>query len=146
MSRCKLLISLLIIIVVGLHALPLLQRLQGKRQTLWPIMAWGMYRNSVPAHATISTALRRIVGITDSGKEVVVEPKHSGLSSFAFDRMYGMPMWQGNASAARELAERLNRKRDEPFIEFRLEGESYTLTDSGIVQEALPIIAYRVSH
>jgi hypothetical protein len=109
-------------------------------------MAWGMYRNSAPAHATISTAVRRIVGITDSGKEVVVEPKQSGLSSFAFKRMYDTPMWQGNASAARELAERLNRKRNEPFVEFRLEGESYTLTDAGIVQEALPVIAYRVSH
>jgi predicted DCC family thiol-disulfide oxidoreductase YuxK len=41
---CKISISIFILLVIGSHALPVLQELLGHRQTFWPIMAWGMYR------------------------------------------------------------------------------------------------------
>jgi hypothetical protein len=84
------------------------------------------------------------MGITLSGKEVAIGPEQIGLSKFAFNRIYRNPMQQGNASIAQQLAERLNLKRNDPLVEFHLEGEFYTLTASGVVKEALPVIVYRV--
>src|SRR5262245_24627089 len=100
MYQPKLCISLLIVFVIGLHILPLVQKLPGgKPQTFWPIMAWGMYRYAHNSQG-IRTAIRRTIAITLSGKEVAIGPEQVGLSKFAFDRIYHTPMWQGNASIA----------------------------------------------
>jgi hypothetical protein len=144
MYQCKLFVSLLIMLVVGLHALPLLQRLQGKEQTWWPIMAWGMYSPSIPK-GPISSEIRRTTGLTISGKQLPVGPEQSGLDVFTFGPIYVRSTWPESASAAQQLAERLNVKRDDPFVEFHLEVETYTITPSGIVKDTLPVALYRVS-
>jgi hypothetical protein len=143
MHQTKVLISIVILLVVGLHALPILQRLQGDRQTFWPFMAWGMYRNArVPG--PIRTETRRIVGVTAKGERETVTTDLLGLSSYALERMYIRPMWTGDFSAARQLTDRLNRKRQDPFIGLRLESETYKITDGGVVKEDNPVITYRV--
>jgi hypothetical protein len=43
------------------------------------------------------------------------------------------------------LALRLNRQRQDPFVEFRLEVETYTATDTGIVKHSNPPITYRIA-
>jgi hypothetical protein len=145
MYQPKLCISLLIMFIIGLHILPLVQKLPGGRpQTFWPIMAWGMYRHAHSSKQPIRTAITRTIGITLSGKAVAIGPEQIGLSMFAFNRIYRYPMQQGNAAIAQQLAERLNLQRDDPLVAFHLEGESYTLTASGVVKEALPVRVYRV--
>ena len=62
---------------------------------------------------------------------------------FALSRRYFEPMRAGDSSAAQQLFSHLNRQRDDPFVEFRLQVETYTLTDTGIVKEAKPDITYR---
>lgn len=143
MGQPKLFISILIILVIGLHALPVLQRLQGKRETLWPVMIWAMYKNS-RAPGPIRSVIRRYIGMTSRGDELGIGPWQSGLSSFALNRLYFRPMRKGDVSAARRLADRLNLHREDPIVAFRLESTTYTVTDSGVVTEDNPAVMYRV--
>jgi hypothetical protein len=140
----KLLISISILLIIGLHTLPAMQKLQGKDQTFWPLMAWGMYRNSRdpgPIRATVS----RIIGETSKGEKKLVDAKLVGLSFYALQRLYWGPMWAGDSSAAQRLADRLNLEREDPFAGFRLEKETQTISDAGIVKEENPVITYRVA-
>jgi hypothetical protein len=164
LQESKLFISLVILTVIGLHALPVLQGLLGRKQTFWPVMSWSMYRNSYSSERPVRTTIRRTVAITSAGQEFDIEseftkPRRSffnvfpgrieadtdslGLGYFAFARFYLRPMWAGDGSAARELAERLNRGREDPIIELRLESETYTVINGGIVKEFNPVLAYR---
>jgi hypothetical protein len=143
MRQRKRFISIFILMVIGLHAVPVLQRLQDERQTLWPIMAWGMYRNA-RAPGPIQTTIRRVVGTTSKGEEETITPNLLGLSGYAFERMYIKPMRAGHSSAAHQLIARLNLSRDDPFVELRLQSETYRVTETGVVKEDNPVIAYRV--
>jgi hypothetical protein len=68
-----------------------------------------------------------------------------GMSQTALRNKYLQPMWSGHSSAAQQLMRRLNQKRDDPFIELRIEGETYTLSEGHIVTEELPVTAYRLN-
>jgi hypothetical protein len=147
MRQPKLYISILIMLVIGLHAIPVLFHFQGKRKDrIWPIMGWSMYSRSFDAARPIRTVTSRIVGVTATGEEVEMKWSHSGLGFWAFHELYVEPMWAGEASAAQGLAERVNRSREKPIIAFRLYKEIFTLTDTGILTEkaAEPVMTYRV--
>jgi hypothetical protein len=144
LRKIELWISLLIVVVMGLHVVPILQKFQGESQTLWPIMAWGMYKRSFPA--PVQSLQQRLVGITESGQTHKIYAWQSGLSPFAFKRLYLVPMMEGNADAAQHLATQLNRHYNEPIVSLRLEGTSYTLTDVGLVKEDVPAIVYNTSN
>jgi hypothetical protein len=131
----------MILLVIALHAVPVLHA--GLRKRIWPILDWAMYKDA-QAPGPIETDRKRIVGITASGQREVVSKEVVGLSSFALDRLYAKPMKAGDSSAARQLLLRLNRQREDPFVEIRLEAETYTATDTGIVRRAHPPITYRV--
>jgi hypothetical protein len=143
MHQSKLVISLFILLVIGLHALPVLQRLQGERQTLWPFMAWGMYRTS-RAPGPIRTTLRRVIAVTSTGQRSLVTPGLLGLSSYAFERMYLNAMVEGDPAAAQQLASRLNAMREDLYVELRLESETYSLTELGVVRDDTVALTYPV--
>ena len=142
MPKPKIFISLLILLVIGLHALPVLSY-QANRQTRWPFLAWAMYAKSLPP-GPIQTMSRRVIGITSRGEREEVTAELVGLSRATFRRTYLRSLYEGDDSAARELASRFNRQRDDPYVELRLEGDKYTLSDTGVVKEALPVRAYRI--
>jgi hypothetical protein len=165
LQRSKLFISILILLVIGLHSLPILQGLLGKKQTFWPFMSWTMYRGSYSGEQPVQTVIRRTIAITAMGQEVDVESafvKQSqsffnlfpwghvddsetlGLRYFSFARFYLKPMWRGDFSTAISLADRMNRNRDVPIVEFRLENDIYTVSDRGIIEEFKPFISYRI--
>jgi hypothetical protein len=143
MIQSKAVISILIILIIGLHALPIIQRLQGERQTLWPVMAWGMYKKSRNP-GPIRMVIRHITGVTSMSEKKSVDASLIGLSSYAAQRLYLNSIWAGDSSAAQNLADRLNSGRGDPFVEFRLESETRTLTEAGIATEYNPVIIYRV--
>ena len=168
-QQSKLFISILILLIIGLHPLPILQELQMGRQSFWPIMAWGMYRHSHDSKSSIQTVIRYTIAITSSGEELSIEsiftqqygrldffnlfrPRSTadsnfvGLNYFGLSRLYLGPMWGGDAAAAQRLADRLNRAREARIVEFRLESEIYTVTGTGIVKEDNPVITYRVAN
>jgi hypothetical protein len=141
----RLLVSILIISVIGIHALPAVKKLQGETQTLWPFLAWGMYRNSRDP-GPIVTAVTRIIGVTSNGASTQVDANLVGVSSFVLKRLYIDPMLAGNLSVAQRLADRLNHEREDPFVRFRLETESHTLTDAGIAKDYNSFVLEIVTH
>ena len=129
-------ISLFILLVLALHAVPVLSY-QGVRQTRWPFLAWAMYAKSYPPGPVIVT-MRKIVGTSAGGKREEVTPKMVGLSKPAFRNAYGVPLGKDDSAAARQLMDRINRGRRESLVELRLETIQYRLTDTGVAVDTAP--------
>jgi hypothetical protein len=142
MPQRKTLVSVVILLVIGLHAVPVLYR--RERGTLWPFMQWAMYKNSREA-GPIDARQRRIVAISATGRRDTLTPRLLGLSITVLTQRYLVPIATGDLSPAPELIDRLNRHRDRDdlVVELRLEGETYTVTDTGIVRTDDPVITYR---
>jgi hypothetical protein len=77
MPQRKTLISIVILLVIGLHAVPVLYH--SERGTLWPFMQWAMYKNS-RRPGPIDVHQRRILAITSQGQTDTVTPHLLGLS------------------------------------------------------------------
>jgi hypothetical protein len=156
-------ISLFIVLIIGLHVLPLIQEYTGKRQTFWPIMAWGMYRNSRPANVKISVKKVQISAKTETGSILDITSIHHPpffnllrntykkdenripLGHYAYQRVFVNPMLQGDKNAARKLATLLNRNRQDRVTHIQIQTERYDMSDAGIEKVDSPIIAYDVS-
>lgn len=132
----------MIVLVIGLHAVPLVYR--AERGTVWPFMQWAMYKNSRPA-GPVQVQQRRILALTASGAQDTVTPHLLGLSITVLDQRFLRPLMQGDSSVVPALFERLNRNQDDPFVELRLESESYTVTDTGLARRANPVVTYRAA-
>jgi hypothetical protein len=141
MRNSKLWISALILLVIGLHALPVISY-QGVRQTRWPFLTWAMYARSYPP-GPIQTLDRSLIGTRATGGEEEVTPGLVGLSRPAFRNTYVNPLFEGDSAVARELMERINRGREDPFVAIRTSGKRFTLADEGVLEEALPVFTYR---
>ena len=140
MSR-RTFISLVILLVIGLHAAPVL--LHAERGTLWPFMRWTMYHNSRKP-GPIDVRQRRLLAITRSGAVDTVTPYLVGLSITVLKQEYLGPIGVGDFSSVPELLERLNRGRTDSVAELRLESQTWTVTDSGIARTQNPVVTYRV--
>jgi hypothetical protein len=128
------LISAGVVLVVALHIVPLLY----PRERFWPIMQWSMYRNS-SAPGPVFTRIRKVFATTKSGKVEAITPGYTGLSIFVLERDYFRPWSKGDSTAPSRLLEMLNaQRREDPFVDVRLEVTKYTITDSGIVTEQSP--------
>ena len=132
--------SLLILLVIGLHAIPVLSW-QGYRQTRWPFLAWAMSARSYPP-GPIEIMMRRLIATSVSGREEEVTSQLVGLPGPSFRNAYVVPLWKGDSAPAYELMRRLNQKRDDPVVQLRLEAERQVLADTGVVTEALPVVTY----
>lgn len=142
MRQSKTLVSVLILLAIGLHAAPVLLD-RGHRQILWPFLVWSMYKDSRPP-GPIKGWKTSVIGITARGVSERVTRPLVGLSGSAIGRMYIQPMARGDSSAARRLIARLNRQRQDPIVEIRLDRETYWVTDTGLVRKDAPTITYRV--
>jgi hypothetical protein len=140
MRQPKIWVSIFILLIIALHAVPALNRDLKKR--VWPFLDWAMYKDSRPA-GPIQAKKKRIVGLTLKGQKEEVTPFLVGSSGFALQALYEQPMWNGDSSAAQRLFRRVNLKREDPFVEFRLESATYTVTDTGVVEEDNPVVTYR---
>jgi hypothetical protein len=140
MTRKQALISAVIVLVIGLHALPVLSY-QGHRQTRWPFLAWAMYAASIPP-GPITTNQRRIVGVTAAGDTTELTYAVIGVSGPALTKSYLRPLATGDSAVAQSLFSRVNARRQVPLETIRLEGERATLTDTGVVVERYPTITY----
>jgi hypothetical protein len=141
MRDSKLWISALILVVLGLHAIPVISY-QGHRQTRWPFLAWAMYARSFPP-GPIETMDRTLVGTTAAGSAEEVTASLVGLPRPAFRNMYINPLFEGDSARARELLARINQGRNDPILEIRTSGKRYSLTDDGVLEEDLPVFTFR---
>jgi hypothetical protein len=143
MREPKTWISLAILSVIALHALPVLSY-QGYRQTRWPILAWAMYARSYPA-GPVQTESRELVGVTRSGSRLPITSWLAGVPLPAMGKAFVRPLLQGDSAQAAELFRRLNRSRPDPVVEIRVEQERYVVSDTGLVHEVLTPISYRAA-
>ena len=121
-------ITAFILAVLVLQLVPVAREFTGARETLWPFLAWGMYRHS--STAPVETTVHRILARTDAGTRKV-RPEDSGFERFAFRRFYQIPIASGDSAAARELAGRLTRRWETPVPEILLEEILVTLSEDG---------------
>jgi hypothetical protein len=140
MREPKTLISIAIVLVILLHAVPVFSR--AERKTMWPFLDWAMYKDSRPA-GPIRANKKHMTGITARGQRQPVTTELAGVSITSFTMLYVQPMWTRDSAAAGRLFSRLNRNREDPFVELRLESETYTVTDSGVARQDNPAIVYR---
>jgi hypothetical protein len=70
-------------------------------------------------------------GITESGRQVVIDEDSAGLSKFVVNRAYVRPWLLGDTTAAPRLFAHLNQQRRDSLVEVRLSVDTYTITDSG---------------
>lgn len=84
-------------------------------------------------------------GLTSSGRKELVTPHLVGTNKSALRDTYLNPMWLGDSTTAQQLFRQLNRKRKDPFVEVRVEGERYILTDDSVVTEKFPVLTYKLN-
>ncbi len=121
-------ITAFIITVLALHVVPVAREFTGARETLWPFLAWGMYRHS--STPPVETTVHRILARTDAGTRKV-RAEDARFDRFAFRRFYQIPIAGGDSAAARELAGRLASRWDTPVREILLEEAVVTLSEAG---------------
>ena len=138
-SLPKLAVSLAILLILALHALPVLQREAWRRQ--WPFLKWAMYKNS-KAPGPISVDFWRIIGVTAGGGTEEITSELVGLPPATIGRLFTGPMDDGDVEAARRLMALVNRQQGDSVVELRLEGTKYKLTETGIVPEEVPARAF----
>jgi hypothetical protein len=133
-------VSILILLILGLHALPVLSY-QGTRQTRWPFLAWAMYAQSYPP-GPIEAVTRRLVATSRHGTSRPIAYRDVGLTSPGFSSNYLQPLGRGDTSAARRLVDRLNRLGPDSVAQLRLETIRYRMVDSGVAVDTLPVVVY----
>ena len=136
MREPKTWISIAILTVIALHALPVVSY-QGSHQTRWPILAWAMYAKSYPP-GPVQTDSRHLVAVTAGGQRIEVGSTLVGLPRPVMGKVFVRPLLQGDSATARELFRRLNRTRTDPVIEIRAEQEHFVVSDTGLVTEVAP--------
>jgi hypothetical protein len=144
LSRRKTLISVFILVVIGLHAVPVLLD-RGREQITWPFLVWSMYKKARPP-GPIKGWKTHVAAITASGDSHRVNPELVGLSGSATAELYLQPWMKGDSSAPRRLLLRLNRDRQTPFVQLRLARETYLVSDTGLVRDDPPVLTYRLPH
>jgi hypothetical protein len=137
----KVLVSFLILLVVGLHAIPVMFR-KGRNQGSWPFLMWSMYKDSRSA-GPIEARETRIIGLTSTGATELLTPHLIGLPRATVRELYLKKMMASDSSAARQLFSRVNANRKEPVVEIRIVSNTIALTDSGIVRRIKPVLTFR---
>ena len=139
-DRRKAIASAVIVLVIGLHAVPVV--VSAERDTLWPFMVYAMYKHSRPA-GPVEVHQRAIVAVTASGVRDTVTDRLLGVSVTVLDQRYHRPLMKGDTTVVPGLFERLNRGRTDPYVELDLVSTTYTVTDTGLAREENPVVTYR---
>ncbi len=163
MNRVHWVISLFIVLIIGFHAVPLIQELTGRRQTSWPLMVWGMYRKAYPSNMKINVKKTFISAKTRHGSILDVAPIHHPpffnlvsntyrqdedrilLGHYGYQRLFVKPMLKGDESAARKLAALLNQDRQDRITHIQIQRELYEMGGEGIEKVDSSIMTYDVS-
>jgi hypothetical protein len=141
-DRRKHLASVVIVLVIGLHAVPVIH--SAERGTLWPFMVWAMYKHSRPA-GPVEVNQRHILAVSAAGARDTVTPHLLGVSITVLDQRYHRPLMGGDSSVVPGLFQRLNRGRTDPYIELHLVSRTYTLTDTGLASSDNPVRTFRIA-
>jgi hypothetical protein len=128
-------ISAFVVAVLALQIVPVAREFTGSRETLWPFLAWGMYRHA--SEPPVEATVYRLVAVTDRGARRV-RSEDAGFDRFAFRRYYQIPIGQGDAASARDLARRLTVRWRTPVREIVAEEVAVTLSEEGVRERSSP--------
>lgn len=123
--------TVFILIMLGFQAVPVARELTGARETLWPFLAWGMYRHS--SEPPVEVVVYRLLATTQDAARPV-GPTDAGFERFAFRRLYQIAIANGDSAAAEDLTRRLRRRWRVPVREIVVEESVYTLSHDGLRQ------------
>ncbi|HEY7471693.1 MAG TPA: hypothetical protein VIE68_05025 [Gemmatimonadota bacterium] len=121
--------SAFILAVLGLQAVPVAREFNGARETLWPFLAWGMYRHF--GEPPVEAVVHRVVAVTADDVRPV-GPEDAGFERFAFRRYFQVPIAEGDSAAAAELAGLLGRRWRTPVREIVGVEGAYTLVGDSL--------------
>jgi hypothetical protein len=133
-------VSLFILLVLGLHAIPVLFY-QGVRQTRWPFLLWAMYAQSTPP-GPIQALTRRLYAVTPGGTAREITSVDVGLTLPGFASNYLAPISRGDTAAGRWVINRLHQVGMDSVVQLRLVTARSTLVDTGIAVDTLPVVVY----
>jgi hypothetical protein len=133
-------LSAFILVVLGLQAVAVIHELGGGRETLWPFLPWGMFRQS--ASPPVEAVRIRIHARTPSGWRRV-GPADAGFDRFAFRLHYRTRLAEGDSAVARELANRLRARWSEPVRVVTAGSDRYTL-DGGRYRVESTVRGFRI--
>lgn len=122
-------LSMFILLILGLHLVPIVREWTGARETLWPFLSWGMFRHD--SRPPVVADRLRIVASTPEGSRLVV-PADTGFDRFGFRRFYQMPFRAGDFAPAQELARRLSRRWRTSIDSILVEKTTFTLSREGL--------------
>lgn len=120
-----------ILVFLGMQAVAVLHELAGGRETLWPFLPWGMFRQSY--EPPIEASRHRIFATTPAGVRRV-RPADAGFDRYAFRLHYRLPIAAGDSAAARGLAEAVARRWGVAVREIAVEETIFTLEDGGYLE------------
>ena len=146
-SRDQITISVIILLILGLHlwadaAKALHSSWMGDKS--WPFLAYGMYRQSYKP-GIIRATKQHVIAITTRKKEIELNRMMVGMGGQALYQHFIGDMIGGNSTTTIRLAERINLDRTDPIIAFRVESESYAITDAGVITEGKRSMTYPVT-
>jgi hypothetical protein len=133
-------ISVFILVVLALHALPVLSY-QGAQQTRWPFLVWAMYARSTPP-GPIVAFVNQLFAVLPDGTVRKINYKDVGMSAPALAAIYTRPFSRGDSTAGRWLVDRLNRLGPDSVVQVGVRVIRYRLVDSGIAVDTLPDVVY----
>ncbi len=148
MPRYRIVISLVIVVVLGLHGLANLAKALMPSSPLgdrsWPFLAYGMYRQSYDP-GPIRTTKHNVIGITASGEHLHLGPANLGMYPYALRRRYLDQLRRGSTTTTRFLADRINIDRQDDLVTaFRVESETYIISGTGVTLQAKESVNYPV--
>lgn len=129
MSAARRNVSLFILVILSLQAVPVMREWTGARETLWPFLAWGMFRHS--SGPPVQADRLRMYGSTRQGSRLV-GAADTGFDRFGFRRYYQRPILAGDSNAVQELAGRLGDRWGVPVDSVVLERTAFTLSREGL--------------
>jgi hypothetical protein len=125
--------SAFIVAVLGLQAVAVLHELGGGRETLWPFLPWGMFRQA--SSPPIEAVRIRIYAETPHGARRV-RPEDAGFDRFAFRLHYRTRLADGDSVVASDLAHRLSARWDQPVREVAAQSTRFTLEGERLLAES----------
>lgn len=126
MTRRQRGVSAFILGVLALQVGAVLHEVAGGRETLWPFLPWGMFRQAT--EPPVEAARIRIYAETTVGSRRVGDAD-AGFDRYAFRRHVRERIAAGDSVAARSLARRLADRWSTPVRAIAVESTRVTLQD-----------------
>lgn len=121
--------SIFILAILALQIVPVAREQTGRSETLWPFLAWGMFRHA--SEPPVEALRLRLYAETPTGERLVT-PADAGVDRFMFRRHYQYAITTGDSAAARDLAARVGTRWRVPVSAIVAEKARFLIEEGGL--------------